>query len=301
MEREIIGFAGLGNMGGEMAKHLAGAGYPLVVFDIDAERRNAFAAQWGAKAVETPGDLAEATVVLTMVPTGAVVRATLHEGGERSLLSRLAPGSLVIDTTSSPPQSTRELGAVLAPRGIHLIDAPVSGGRKGAQEADLVFMMGGDDQAALDRAAAVLSHLGRRIFRLGSLGAGHTMKSLNNYVSAAAYIGACEALTIGAAHGLEPAVMNDVFNVSTARSFATETSIRRIIAKDESRNFALDLFTKDIKIAADLGDERGIHAPLTHLAHDRMAEARDAIGGHDDHTHAFAFWAKQRREGSAEG
>jgi 3-hydroxyisobutyrate dehydrogenase len=289
----IIGFIGLGNMGSHMARHLVKAGYEVLAYDIDPEKRTAFARENGTVAPGTPADLAPASVILTMVPTGAVVRAVLNEGGEESLLTGLRPGSLVIDTTSSPPESTRELGADLARHGLLLIDAPVSGGGMGARDANLVFMMGGDSEAAVDRAAAVLSHLGNKIFRLGKLGSGHVMKSMNNYVSAAAYVGACEALIIGQQYGLDPAMMVDVFNVSTARSFATETSIRRIIAGNESRNFALDLFTKDLKIAVDLADAKAVKATLTHAVHDRMVEARDAIGGYGDHTKAYAFWASE--------
>lgn len=297
MTDRIIGFIGLGNMGSHMAAHLVKAGYEVIAYDIDEEKRAAFAREHGTVNPEKPADLASASVILTMVPTGAVVRAVLNEGGEASLLAGLEPGSLVIDTTSSPPESTRELGAELARYGVSLIDAPVSGGWMGARDANLVFMMGGDSEDAVERAASVLSHLGKKIFRLGKLGSGHVMKSMNNYVSAAAYVGACEALIIGKEYGLDPAMMVEVFNVSTARSFATETSIRRIISGNESRNFALDLFTKDIKIAVDLAEAKAVKANVTRAVHERMAEARDAIGGYGDHTKAFAFWETEVGDG----
>lgn len=297
MTDRIIGFIGLGNMGSHMAAHLVKAGYEVIAYDIDPDKRAAFAKEHGTRLPDAPADLADASVILTMVPTGAVVRAALNEGGDGSLLAQLKPGSLVIDTTSSPPESTRELGADLAKYGVSLIDAPVSGGWMGARDANLVFMMGGDSDEAVERAAAVLSNLGKKIFRLGKLGSGHVMKSMNNYVSAAAYVGACEALIIGREYGLDPAMMVEVFNVSTARSFATETSIRRIIAGNESRNFALDLFTKDIRIAVDLADAKAVKTSVTHAVHDRMVEARDAIGGYGDHTKAYAFWASQVGEG----
>lgn len=294
MEVQTIGFIGLGNMGSSMARHLARAGYRVIAYDVNALKREAFSAEFSTPLPIKPADLAAADMIITMVPNGAVVRDVLLAGGEASLANKLKPGSIVIDTTSSPPENTRELGALLASRGVSLIDAPVSGGSIGARERKLVFMVGGDEPAAIERAIAVLSHLGPQVFRMGPLGSGHAMKTLNNYVSAAGYLAACEAMAVGKRYGLDPSTLIDVLNVSTGRNFATETSMKRVLAGNFQRFFALNLFTKDIKIAADLADQMNVRAPLAHLVYERMAEACGSIDENGDHTTAYAYWEAQQ-------
>lgn len=293
MQDKLIGFIGLGNMGTAMARHLVRGGFEVLAYDIDAEKRAAFAEETGMRNPATVAELAEATVLLTMLPNGAIVRKVLDEGGAAGLLGQMQPGTLMIDTTSSPPEATRELATALKARGCHLVDAPVSGARAGAEAADLVFMIGCDDDAVLERARTVLSCLGNRLFHLGPVGAGHAMKALNNYVSAAGYVAAAEAMIIGTEVGLDPAQIVDVLNVSTGRNFSTEVSMPRILREDFERRFTLELYTKDVRIAANLGDSAGVTAPLTHLVHDRFAAARDAVGPDLDHTEAYEYWARK--------
>jgi len=297
MTDTTIGFIGLGNMGGRMARHLAGAGYRVLGYDREDAVRATFAAESGQPLTNAAADLAEASVIITMVPTGAVVRAVLQEGGDDSLIARLKPGSLIIDTTSSPPEDTRQFGAELASQGLQMVDAPISGAIAGADARDLVFMLGSDSDDAANRASSILSHLGKRIYRTGGLGSGHATKSLNNYVSAAGYLAACEALAMGKKYGLDPAVMVDVFNVSTGCNFATETSLPRILAGDFQRRFALALFTKDIAISRDIADKMDVSSPVADLVYARMLEAIDALGGDADYTRAYPFWAAQPRRG----
>jgi 3-hydroxyisobutyrate dehydrogenase len=119
------------------------------------------------------------------------------------------------------------------------------------------------------------------------------MKALNNYVSAAGFAAACEALIIGRQYGLDPAIMVDVLNLSTARNFATKVSLPRIVAREFVGTFSLGLFTKDIKIAADMATAAGVTAPISQLVHARMAEAVAELGGDGDHTTAHLHWERQ--------
>ena len=141
--RERIGFVGLGKMGWPMASNLAAAGYELTVRDIDASVQDRFVAAHGGVAAVTPGDLAGVQVVITMLPDDGVVRDALldWDGG---IAAVLAPGSLVIDMSSSNPRGTRALAETLGQRGIGLIDAPVSGGVPRAETGELSIMIGGD-------------------------------------------------------------------------------------------------------------------------------------------------------------
>lgn len=143
-------------MGYAMAANLARRGHTVRAWDRDAAVRARFAAEFSMPAAAGLDDLAAADIVITMLPTGAVVRQVLESGGAASLVNTLRPGSIVIDTTSSVPDGTTALGAALAARGVAMIDAPVSGGRKGALDGTLVFMIGGNDDAALARATPIL-------------------------------------------------------------------------------------------------------------------------------------------------
>jgi 3-hydroxyisobutyrate dehydrogenase len=290
--RGTVGFVGLGRMGRPMAANLARAGYELVVRDAAPERQRRFAAEHACSVAEGPADFAGASVVVTMLPTEADVRdALLGEGG---LAPALVPGSIVVDMSSSAPQGTRETGALLAGLGVALVDAPVSGGVPKAEEGTLTIMLGGDDEAAIARALPVVEALGERVFRTGSLGTGHAMKALNNFVAAAGFTAAAEALLVGRRFGLEPAVMVEVLNASTGRNFSTEfTLVSHVLPRTFATGFALGLMTKDVGIAAGLADAVAVESPLSHLVRDRLAAAADVIGPDVDHSAAVLAWERE--------
>ena len=296
MKQEKIGFIGIGTMGWEMAANLVRAGFRVQAYDANPATRERFAKEFSTLEPAAVGDLCQCTVIITMLPNGAVVRAALTEGGSESLVERLKPGSIVLDTTSSVPSGTIKLGAEIAEHGIILLDAPVSGGRIGAADGDLVFMLGGNDEAAITRIRPVLDTMGKRVFRTGPLGSGHAMKSMNNFVSCAGFAAACEALIIGRKFGLDPAIMVDILNVSTGRNFSTERSMQRIIDRSFKGTFKLGLFTKDLKIAADMAESGGVAGPISRMTYAWMAEALEHIGGEGDHSTAYAYWEKQPKQ-----
>src|ERR1700729_2840588 len=221
MGKLTIGFVGLGNMGWPMAENLHAAGFPLLVRDADEDRQLAFcAAHPGAVAAEGPGAFAAAGTVVTMLPDGAAVADALLDWG---IAAALAPGALVIEMSSADPSDTRKTAAGLAARGVAMVDAPVSGGVPRAVTGELSLMVGGGD-AEVSLVQPVLWVLGdpARQFRTGPLGTGHAMKALNNVVGAATYCATAEALVAGARFDLDPAVMIDIINASTGRSFVSE-------------------------------------------------------------------------------
>lgn len=293
-----VGFVGIGNMGWPMAANLVKAGFQVTVFDTDPDRVSRFAAEHSAAGAATIADLGPACdVVVTMLPTGQIVHLVMFGEDGDGLAAALGPGALVIDMSSSDPMGTRELGAALAALDIALVDAPVSGAVPRARDGTLSIMIGGDDKTAIERAKPVLAAMGKNLFETGPLGSGHAMKALNNYVAAAGFAAASEALIVGEEFGLDPAVMIDIMNTSTGRNFSTESTIKsQVLTGDFASGFALALLAKDVGIAAGLARALALDVPLAQLTSYIWTLARDDIGGEKDHTQAFASWEKRAKE-----
>lgn len=276
--RERVGFIGLGVMGAPMAGHLARAGHAVSVYDLApgaaqrlAESQPGITARAGLREVAAHSD-----VIVTMLPNGRVVREVVF--ADDGLLAGWARGGLLLDTSSAEPWITRETAARLAEGGIAMVDAPVSGAAWGAQAAELVFMVGGapDDVA---RARPLLDAMGRAVFHLGALGAGHTMKCLNNLITAVTLTATAEGLAIGTRAGLDPAVMTDVLNEATGGSWITRTHIhQRVISRSFDDPFKLELMLKDMGIAVDLARELGMPAPISEEGR-RLWQQADAARG----------------------
>lgn len=293
MEKMRIGFVGLGVMGAPMAGHLLAAGYPLTAHDRDAAAASRFAAAYPAASIaRTPRELAaQADVVITMLPNGEeVARVALGEAG---LAGGLARDTLLLDTSSSEPWLTCRTAEALAARGIAMVDAPVSGAQAGAQSAQLVFMVGGD-AAPVARVTPLLRRMGRALFHLGPLGAGHAMKCINNLITAMNFLATAEGLVIGKRHGLDPAAMNAVLNESTGMSWVTQNHVgQRILSRKFDDPFRLELMVKDIGIAMALAREAGLPLPLSGLGQQlwnaALLDADRGVG-----VSALFRWVEQR-------
>ncbi|MPZ55374.1 MAG: NAD-binding protein [Rhizobiales bacterium] len=288
-------------MGSRMAAHLVRAGYAVTVFDIAAERARLFASEHQARATDRLADLASsADAVVTMLPSGREVREAVLEMQGGALAQNLRPGSIVIDMSSAAPVGTRELGQVLAARGIGLVDAPVSGGIIGAEKGTLAIMIGGEPDT-IATARPVLERMGNRLFEVGGLGCGHAMKCLNNFLAGASFAAASEAVRVGRKFGLDPAVMIDVINVSTGRSFASDVVMKEHVLNEKfATGFALGLLAKDVGIAADLAEQIDVHAPIGELIRDLFRDASDGVGGSEDHSRAATWWDRHGLRPAAE-
>jgi 3-hydroxyisobutyrate dehydrogenase len=265
MNKPRIGFIGIGIMGTPMAGHIAKAGYPLTVLDIDRTKAEQLAAEHeGVTVADAPRALAEKSdIVITMLPSGAYVRDVVL--GESGVAAGLHRGGLVLDTSSSEPWLTIETAGVLAQKGIAMVDAPVSGAQWGAQAAQLVFMVGGDNED-VSRVMPILNILGKKVFHLGPIGAGHSMKCINNLITAITFMATAEGLIIGKQFGLDPNVMTNVLNVSTGMSWISQTHFtQRITSRKFDDPFKLELMVKDIGIAMELAKRKNLPAPLSAL------------------------------------
>jgi 3-hydroxyisobutyrate dehydrogenase len=285
-----VAFIGLGTMGLPMATRLVEAGYAVRGSDLSAAARTAFAQRGGAS-FEIARDAAErAAFAIMMLPDGKVVReALLGSGGAAEALR---PGALVIDMSSSAPLGTRDLAQELAARRIDLIDAPVSGGLKRALDGSLAIMAGGN-AALIEKARPLLELMGRSVIQVGPIGAGHAAKALNNYVSAAGFAAACEAMIVAGKFGIDRGVFIDVLNASTGRNNSTENKMKPVVLSGTfDSGFAMALMAKDVRTAAELAEELGVEAEGAHAAAKLWADALSALGKGADHSELYRFLAR---------
>jgi 3-hydroxyisobutyrate dehydrogenase len=289
-----VGFVGLGRMGRPMAARLAAAGFAVTGCDTDHAAAARFAAESGAATTASLLTLgANTDVVITMLPNGSVVRdAVLGAPSGPGVIDSLAPGSLVIDMSSSSPTGTRQLGEILATRSIDLLDAPVSGGVPRAEAGTLAIMAGGE-RRTIERCRPLFEAMGAQIFATGPLGSGHAMKALNNLVSAAGLLASAEALLIGRRFGLDPEAMIDVFNASTARNNSTENKFKQFVfSRRFSSGFALDLMVKDLATALDLAEATGTPASFSARCRELWSKAHAELEAGADHT-AVVQWLEK--------
>jgi 3-hydroxyisobutyrate dehydrogenase len=177
-----------------------------------------------------------------------------------------------------------------------LVDAPVSGARTRAEAGTLAIMIGCGSPEVLEKVKPVLSAMGNQLFVLGGLGNGHAMKAINNVIAGATMVAVAEGLTLGEQFGLDPGTMVEVLNASTGRSFVTELVAKEhVIPKKFATGFALGLIAKDVRIAADLGDEIGLDLPVFRLSRERFASAREQQGATADSSRAFVAFAADAR------
>lgn len=282
-----IAFIGLGKMGLPMASRLVKAGWTVRGADLSEPALSAFAGA-GGMACRTAKEAATGVAtVIAMLPDGKAVRDVLT--GPEGIAQLLPSGSLVIDMSSSAPLGTRQLAAELAAIGTGLVDAPVSGGVRRAQDGSLAIMAGGEPQH-VERARPLLEAMGRNLFETGAPGSGHAAKALNNYVSAAGLAAACEAAIIADRFGIDPQVLVDVLNASTGRNNSTELKMKPFVLSGTfDSGFAMALMSKDLRTAAELAASLGVEAHGAQAAARLWTEAGEALGNMADHTEIHRF------------
>lgn len=260
----VVGFIGLGTMGRHMARNLLKAGHRVVFY---ARRPEVVAEFIGAGGVptESPAAVArEADIVLTIVTADAQVREVTL--GPQGVIHGAAPGKLLVDMSTISPRTIREVAHQLAARGMATLDAPVSGGPWGAEAGTLSIMVGGD-AAHLDRARPVLEAMGKHIFHLGPLGAGQTVKLVNQLLAGGVMALIAEGLVLGKKAGLDPAAMADVISVSSGNSEMFAARVKKFVLADQYQpGFMTDLMRKDVALALELGAELSSPLPVGQAA-----------------------------------
>ncbi len=250
-----VGFVGLGNMGLPMARRLLAAGYRVNAYDRAEAASEALVAAGGTAVATAAGVARGAVAVVLMLPDSAAVEAVMDGDG---LLEAAEPGTVIIDMGSSRPLATRALAARTALRGVRLVDAPVSGGVKGAVNGTLTIMAGGEPDD-VDRVRPLLEVVGKRVLHLGPAGAGHALKALNNLMSATHLLLTSEAMLVGQRFGLDPATMLEAVNGSSGRSGSTERKWPdHILPETYDSGFGLRLMLKDMRIGVELAEATGV-------------------------------------------
>ncbi|MBV1897109.1 MAG: NAD(P)-dependent oxidoreductase [Rhodobacteraceae bacterium] len=286
-------FVGLGQMGQPMVKCLRDAGFRVLGVDPAPAARNAVGGEV-YETLQSACNAAEVAAIITMLPNGRVVQQVLLKGGEP--LACIRKAALIIDMSSSAPNDTVALHGQLSNAGIALIDAPVSGGVRKATTGELSIICGGKAHS-VDAAMPVLDAMGAAVFHVGPIGAGHAMKALNNFVSAAGFAAASEAMLIGKAFDIDPNVLVDVLNASTGRNNSTEVKMKQqVVSEDFASGFSLALMAKDLGTARDLSNDLGLASPVLAQVTDLWGAASDDLGQGADHTEYFRFTRDQMKE-----
>lgn len=278
---KTIGFIGLGQMGSRMVSHLKGEA-ALLLCDVDAARTAELATALGGKAVSF-ADMSDADAVVLMLPNSQVVDQLLRgSNGGKGLFDVLKPGAMVIDMSSSAPTNSIANAAIAAERGLKFIDAPVSGGIRGAEAGSLAIMVGGAD-ADYQRALPTLQKMGGNVFSVGKIGAGHAVKALNNLMSAASLAVSSEVFAVGAKFGLDPALMLKVVNASSGQNWVTTALWQAaVVERGFNFGFTMQLMEKDVRVAMSLFDAMGSDAQISRTIAATCAKAlKDAPAGAD--------------------
>jgi 3-hydroxyisobutyrate dehydrogenase len=266
-----VGFIGLGIMGHPMAGHILRAGFPLTVFNRTRSKTTGLAAA-GAVVAESPAALAaRSDIVITMVSDSPDVEAVV--AGPAGVIEGIRPGALVVDMSTIAPETERRLAARLRERGARLVDAPVSGGDVGARNATLAIMAGGDPES-LERARPVLAVLGKTITHCGPVGAGQVAKLCNQILVGVTLAGVCEALLFARRNGLDPAVMIRAVEGGAAQSWQLQNLGPRIVGRDFSPGFMIDLLQKDLRLVFGAAGPAAAALPATALIHQLLVSAQ---------------------------
>ena len=277
-----VGFIGLGNMGAPLAGFVLGAGYALTVHDL---RRDAAAplVERGAAWAASPREVAtRSDVVCICVPGPAEMRAVSL--GPDGVVDGIARDAVVIDHTTNAPALVREVGAALAARGAHLLDAPLDGGREGALDGQVTLFVGGDE-AVLRRAKPILDTFSRSVVWVGELGTGSITKLVHNALAMSIDLLLAECLTLGAKAGVAVPRLVEAFRqgciVSHTMTF-TKRMPATLFRGDFAARFALALAYKDFRLAGDLATQYAVPTRLLDLCETELLEAMNRGWGAED-------------------
>ncbi len=253
-----VGFIGVGNMGNPMAENVLKSGFPLTVYDVASHAMENLV-RAGAKRAGSAREVVEdAEVLLTSLPGSPEVEAAYL--GTAGLLAVAKPGSVLVDLSSVLPSTPRKLEAGAKARGVHFLEAPVSGGVTGARAATLAIMVGGD-ASVLGRVRPILRAIGPNIYHVGPAGAGNTVKAINNMMASVNALAMMEGLAVGLKAGLDLKTVSEVVKSSSGNSNALARVERSLIPRNFEPGFKVALMNKDLETFNTIAKE--LHVPVS--------------------------------------
>jgi 3-hydroxyisobutyrate dehydrogenase-like beta-hydroxyacid dehydrogenase len=287
-----VAFVGLGAMGSRMAMNLHAAGHSLRVFNRDRAKTKSLAEK-GAQVADSPASAARgAEFVVSMVSDDAATREVML--GADGIVNAAAAGTIIVDSSTNTPAIAREVAKAAAQRSCIYLDAPVSGSLLQAQGKELVFMVGGD-QGAFERAQPLFQAMGRMARHMGGSGAGATIKLVNNMLTAAATAALAEAAQITEAAGLDPAAALEILGEGAAGSRLLKAKLPKMLKRDFSPQFALELMDKDLRYFLALAQDLDRPAPIASLVRSQYHAARRAALGKLDSCAVFLQAAGEKQ------
>jgi 3-hydroxyisobutyrate dehydrogenase-like beta-hydroxyacid dehydrogenase len=278
----VLGFIGVGRMGGPMATRLLDAGHQLCVYDVSAEATKPFAAR-GAEIVGSPAEVASrAEIVLVSLPTPDIVRAVALSGNGGVINGTKV--RLMIDLSTTGPGVATEVATQLAPR-IGWVDAPVSGGMTGAKAGTLAVMVS-CPKPAFTEVEPILKTFGRIFFTGEKPGLAQSAKLANNLLAATALVASAEAMAMGVKAGLDARVLLDIINASSGRNSATQDKFpRAILPRTFDFGFATGLSYKDVRLCIEEAAAMGVPMVVGGAVREMLAITRAKFGAESDFTH----------------
>ncbi|MBN2355563.1 NAD(P)-dependent oxidoreductase [candidate division KSB1 bacterium] len=268
MQKQRIGFIGLGIMGQPMCLNLLKAGFPLTVYNRTAERMKSIV-DAGARGLGSPGQVAaQSDVIITMVTDSPDVVQVVT--GENGILSGLQPGTVVIDMSTISPTVTQQLSEHIEAQGCEMLDAPVSGGDTGARAGALAIMVGGKAEV-YERCLPVFQAMGKSITHVGGHGMGQTVKLCNQILVSVTNLAVCEAIQFASRSGVDPEVMIKATQGGAAGSWQLTNLGPRMVARDFAPGFMIDLQQKDLKLALEAARQIKLPLPALALVHQLFA------------------------------
>lgn len=290
-----IGFIGLGTMGQHMSANLIKSGFELSVYDVvpEAVQRIIELGANQANSVKQVGD--QSDVVVLMLPNTPDVESVIY--GADGLLKNPPAGRLIIDMSTISPVAARQFNTDLATADIAFVDAPVSGGPIGAQNASLTIMAGGDPEA-FERAKPVLDAMGTTITHVGASGAGQTLKLCNQLICGINIQAICEALALARASGIDLALLRKVLMAGSAGSWMLDKLAPSMIDRDTKAGFRIDLMLKDLKLVQELASDLAVPLPATALVSTQYLDARAHGEGSNGNQALFTVYDRMTNQSS---